>query len=907
MIPLKIQLKNFLSYGSQLQTIDFSHYNLICLSGKNGHGKSALLDAMTWALWGQGRKILGTAKPDAGLLRLGQNHMIVIFDFKLQDTVYRIRREYMETSGKPLSALDFGTIIKNTGEFIPLTDKTIRTTQAKIEQTIRLDFDAFSNSAFLRQGNSNEFSKKSPKDRKQILASILGLDQYEIIRIRALEKVKDATAKKNILTMLQEQRHTELTRENELETEDASLSCKMNTLHEEEKNLLEQKQGLHHEFHQLEKNCTQLALFQLQKKQISEKLVSTYKRLAEVRQEWKSVIRQKQSMHTYEQLETTKKTLCAMVDSQQKLLHNTLECKEAILSITQDMARIEQQHQQDHNQNIQTIRIALERLIIEQQNRQNIAEIIQDELKKQTSLQEATLQQKYTYEQEIKEYSQNRELLPHCINQAEALLEKRKAIYQRFVALGNIINNQLQTSVQKKKLVQHVDPSCPHCEQNLSASRRRFLKAHLDRQEVLLTHRFTRLKRLIPLIKERLIIEHEQLIATKQRAQQKEKLQIQYNDLEKILEATCTTIVTTQERFTLIQNEISLHETLIIAQEQLLHTQTHTPLVITETAYQELCNRKREYEEQYAQCGYNREQHVRYQKELESIEQQLVSFDSFKKALAQQQTRKQEILSLCTIIRQLQVEEREIDEKVSYYLELTSHKNILKKREDELTSIYTIMQQTKEQLLHMKGNIQAQRAQLHKIKTEYEREAHNIAALNTIINDYQTISTATGKDGIQALLIEEAIPEIEQEANHLLSQLTHNQAQIMIESLRDLKKGGTKETLDIKISDQNGIRPYEMFSGGEAFRIDFALRIAISKLLARRAGTALQTLIIDEGFGSQDEEGLSYIMDALHAIQNNFSKIIVVSHLPAMKDQFPVHFFIQKGIQGSTVSVIEQG
>ena len=102
--------------------------------------------------------------------------------------------------------------------------------------------------------------------------------------------------------------------------------------------------------------------------------------------------------------------------------------------------------------------------------------------------------------------------------------------------------------------------------------------------------------------------------------------------------------------------------------------------------------------------------------------------------------------------------------------------------------------------------------------------------------DYQAIAVATSKDGIQALLIEEAIPEIEQEANHLLSKLTDNQAQLFIESLRDLKKGGTKETLDIKISDTAGIRPYELFSGGEAFRIDFALRIAISKLLARRAG-----------------------------------------------------------------------
>ena len=151
------------------------------------------------------------------------------------------------------------------------------------------------------------------------------------------------------------------------------------------------------------------------------------------------------------------------------------------------------------------------------------------------------------------------------------------------------------------------------------------------------------------------------------------------------------------------------------------------------------------------------------------------------------------------------------------------------------------------------------------------------------------------------------MPEIEQEANELLAKLTDNQAQIFIESLRDLKKGGAKETLDINISDTMGIRPYEMFSGGEAFRIDFALRIALSKMLARRAGTSLQTLIIDEGFGSQDEEGLAHIMDALYRIQDDFAKVIIVSHLPAMKDQFPVNFNIEKKPSGSVINIIEQG
>ncbi len=89
-------------------------------------------------------------------------------------------------------------------------------------------------------------------------------------------------------------------------------------------------------------------------------------------------------------------------------------------------------------------------------------------------------------------------------------------------------------------------------------------------------------------------------------------------------------------------------------------------------------------------------------------------------------------------------------------------------------------------------------------------------------------------------------------------------------------------------------------------RIDFALRVALSQLLARRAGTTLQTLIIDEGFGSQDEEGLSRVMDAIYRVQDQFAKIIIVSHLPAMKDQFPVHFSVIKRPTGSFVQVVEQ-
>ena len=209
--------------------------------------------------------------------------------------------------------------------------------------------------------------------------------------------------------------------------------------------------------------------------------------------------------------------------------------------------------------------------------------------------------------------------------------------------------------------------------------------------------------------------------------------------------------------------------------------------------------------------------------------------------------------------------------------------------------------------MQQKGSLENELRRFEKLKKENKNRKTEIENFNNKINEYQTLANVFGKDGIQALLIEDAIPEIEKEANDLLSRLTDNKAQIFIESLRDLKKGGARESLDIHISDTAGVRPYEMFSGGEAFRIDFALRIAISKLLARRAGTALQTLIVDEGFGSLDEEGLQQLMDAIYVIRKDFAKVIVVSHLPIFKDNFPVHFVVEKDSMGSFIRVEERG
>ncbi len=168
---------------------------------------------------------------------------------------------------------------------------------------------------------------------------------------------------------------------------------------------------------------------------------------------------------------------------------------------------------------------------------------------------------------------------------------------------------------------------------------------------------------------------------------------------------------------------------------------------------------------------------------------------------------------------------------------------------------------------------------------------------------YDELRLAFGKKGLQAMIIESAIPEIEDEANRLLARMTDGRMHVRFETQRETLKGDTVETLAIKISDELGTRSYELYSGGESFRVNFAIRIALSKLLARRAGARLQTLVIDEGFGTQDAQGRERLVEAINSIREDFEKILVITHIEELKDAFPVRIDVFKTPQGSQVAI----
>ena len=239
-----------------------------------------------------------------------------------------------------------------------------------------------------------------------------------------------------------------------------------------------------------------------------------------------------------------------------------------------------------------------------------------------------------------------------------------------------------------------------------------------------------------------------------------------------------------------------------------------------------------------------------------------------------------------------------IDSKIAASEQLKSH----------LNEIQQSLNQTNEQIRNQEINIQNIQSKINRAKDSKEKLRQFKSDRSDTENKhkiYTEVANAFGKQGIQAMLIEALIPQIEEETNQLLSKMTDNRLYTTLETTRERRtgKGDPIETLDISIADELGKRSYESYSGGEAFRINLALRIALSKVLARRSGASLPVLFLDEGFGTQDSVGREKILDTISAIGDQFEMIIVITHLDDLKDAFPTRIEVVKDQAGSTYTI----
>lgn len=197
------------------------------------------------------------------------------------------------------------------------------------------------------------------------------------------------------------------------------------------------------------------------------------------------------------------------------------------------------------------------------------------------------------------------------------------------------------------------------------------------------------------------------------------------------------------------------------------------------------------------------------------------------------------------------------------------------------------------------GGARQQLAALDAFEQQRQARLGERQRLAETLGQYDDLRLAFSKRGVPAMIIETVVPELERAANELLTRMSEGRMNVRIETQRSIQTGEFREALDILISDELGTRPYELYSGGEAFRINFAVRVALSRLLARRAGAQLRCLFIDEGFGTQDERGREHLVAAITSIQDDFDRILVITHIDELKEAFPARLEVRKTADGS--------
>jgi exonuclease SbcC len=157
-----------------------------------------------------------------------------------------------------------------------------------------------------------------------------------------------------------------------------------------------------------------------------------------------------------------------------------------------------------------------------------------------------------------------------------------------------------------------------------------------------------------------------------------------------------------------------------------------------------------------------------------------------------------------------------------------------------------------------------------------------------------------------SMVIGRAIPMIESTANNILRDISPGTT-LRIDRQRQTKSGNVRDEITIVVIEDGAERDLDTFSGGERFRIDVALRLALARAAAGRStGKSLETLIVDEGWGSLDAAGIASLKDAFSKLSSRFARIIVITHIPDVIDLFGEVIEVSSMAQGAGTTLFFQ-
>ncbi len=1035
MIPLRLTLKNFLSYRDA--TLDFNGLHTACICGSNGAGKSSLLEAITWALWGQSR-----AATEDDVIHGGEKEVRVDFLFQCNEQIYRIiRTRYRGGSSSLEFQIATGFNSDDTPTFRPLTERGVRATQLLILHHLKLDYDTFINSAYLRQGRADEFMLKRPTERKQILADLLKLSQYEELAEQSKDLSRQFKGQSEQLEQNLQVFSIQLQQREAIAQQQTIHQANLQELQQSQTVDNEQLQKLQSSQHQRQNWEQQLTWQRQQYQHLTQDCDRFKQQQAATQQQLQklaTLLAQTEQItagHThYENLQTQDELLAAKFqayqDAQQQRQQLQTQLNQQInelnLQLRQSQGQLEiLRNSRTENQQILSrvgeVETALKQLAAARNQLSELDRLqlqvspllqrrhaLQNELDRAYNRLNARLEELHSTASQMQAQQQRQPRLQQAVIEVGGQLdqlEKKRVYQQRVQEKGlerrsfrdRLQENQREYEAKLAELAHKIQmlqghgvygtgqdseespipnpqspvafPPCPLCDRPLDEHhwQRVIHKTQTQQQELndqfwvvrdqlaacerelqVLRNEYSELnKELAPYddLREQRGQLAAQLEATNDIQTRLQQLLAEAGEIERSLvsgnyaldrqeelrdiEQQIQQLNYDEKNHALARGEVDRWRWAEIKQAEIKQVQQRQAQI--DAQMPELLEKIADLQAQMQQLqidsdlskqienldlyiiemGYDRAQHEALRTAVRQAQSWQLRYQELQQAQQQQpilQERSQELANVLQgRLQDLQLMTVQLEALVKQLEQMPDTKREIQVLEQQ---IHQRRRQLDDHLAEL-GKLQAHLTQMESLQTQYEQQQQQLIETRRQYRIYQELSQAFGKNGIQALMIENVLPQLEAETNLLLARLSANQLHVQFVTQKAGRGGKSSskknakmiDTLDILIADARGTRPYETYSGGEAFRINFAIRLALARMLAQRAGTALQMLIVDEGFGTQDQEGCDRLIAAINAIASDFACILTVTHMPYFREAFQARIEVHKTQNGSKLSL----
>ncbi len=999
MIPLYLKPENFLSYGEGLAPLDFTTFSVACLSGRNGAGKSALLDAFTWALWDKARG------DHDQLVRRGAFRMSVELGFEASGTEYRIVRTYDKSKRRH----DVYLHERDDEGYVLVAEKP-REVARQVERVIGLDYDVFLASSYLRQGDADHFVRLERRDRKNVLFEILGLD-----RVLALGDAAKAASGEISADLDFAERELEAVNET-LKTE-PEAKARYAAAEKADKEAAETTKEVRRRLEEARARAERFRALSDDLKSAEAKLESGTKGFigaetaaekygAEITEAEKVAADKEEIEAEYGKYKAADEKLLALDNAyrQRKELEEAGAVIEAAATDRREAARREKAGKEAE------LNGAGERLA-------ETRAVLKDAKDIETGY--GKYRQASSLVKELEAKADDDRKLERGIGDAKAALDSRVAglqanlenVGRRLVELGDpgaraakAESDRNEISGNLKKVEKDVEcltglkretdavgvrierararaeeasaaardldtrvaavaseevEECPTCERPFDAESRlaamKKLKEELDDERARQAEAENEAAELEKRA-EKLAAEVKKLAEAEPQAAADE-LRSGFGRLEKVLEAARAEVAKqkelTAERGN-VEKAIGKEKTdgeyakKLAALERKraelgFSAKTLEKARAEEKRLSEFEGRKRELERAEKAAGEIETVIKKIQEKLAELDGRLagdfladdgrskledlrskaeaIKYDPKEREIAAGEVerlvgaeeRHRELVKAEAALKGLRESERLAKEKVAGLAadieevsagidKITEELKGLEGAEKDLTEAEKAAVGAEDRRLAARDELAAAAEGVKALERAKERKKEieeSTGEKQKARKIYDYLTGAFGANGIPARMLGRGLAELEELANEMLVRLTDGRFTITLETETLKKSGeGVIDTLEVKVSDGGAPRSYELFSGGEAFRCDFALRVGLAKLLSRRVGVPLRFLILDEGFGTQDPEGLDAVVECINEISADFEKILVISHLPELRDRFGTRVEVTKDAGG---------